>query len=54
MLDVVLAGVTGVILAIVLSQPAKPAAPDKDAAVPTPEVPPSPAVRAGRAKGKWD
>ena len=53
MLDIVFAGVTGVVLAVVLSQPPKvvpPPAPEE----PAPKQPPAGANRGKRVKSKWD
>ena len=55
MLDVVLAGVTGLVLAVLLSRPQKPPAPDKDPDAPAPAADTSTsAERARRIKSKWD
>lgn len=55
MLDVIFAGVTGLVLAVLLSRPPKPASPRKDARATsaTPE-PAATAARGPRAKSKWD
>jgi len=55
MLDIVLAGVTGLVLAVLLSQPARPRTPDQqpDESATAPKAATS-TTRAKRAKSKWD
>jgi hypothetical protein len=55
MLDIVLAGVTGLVLAVLLSQPARPPAPDQQPEEPA-AAPKASTSGSGakRAKSKWD